>query len=394
MGIDSEAINTGFSVLEAELVCEGAFPSVLANLIQRRRLWWSLVLFDNRVAEMTDLKMATLIPTWDCRPPHNLNDFSFHNEMKTPPAESSNISEALFAVVRSKLGDFLRRNPSHLDFINPVLKKTVEKPSSGSLSELEQIAAFEYFLENKYLSQCDSQNPLHFLTIWWTRVFFAKTRFAHCLAKGWPKAENETEEQRDASLTHARTILECDTMMMSSPLIKAFRWILYLHFPFPAYIHLIHDLKRRPLSDDADLFWRVMSENCAARFPSPFGKRNSVEANSRNPFFVLFSGLVFQAWDARKAVSDVEPNPPYLVTHVTQRLARINEKSNEVSGETVGSFGAIPLPSGPTQPGDIGPFYSLSETFPVGPAQAPISFAGMQWPWLAQNWSTMPEQNW
>lgn len=33
MGIDTEAINAGYSVLEAELVCEVVFPSVVADLL-------------------------------------------------------------------------------------------------------------------------------------------------------------------------------------------------------------------------------------------------------------------------------------------------------------------------------------------------------------------------
>lgn len=54
IGLHSEAANTKHSILEAEL---------------RRRLWWSLVHFDARVSEMTEIKLSMLVPTWDCRIP-------------------------------------------------------------------------------------------------------------------------------------------------------------------------------------------------------------------------------------------------------------------------------------------------------------------------------------
>ncbi len=60
MGIHTESTYARFTVLKAE-TC--------------RRLWWSLVIFDNRICEMFDYKMATLTPFWDCKPPVNVNDF-------------------------------------------------------------------------------------------------------------------------------------------------------------------------------------------------------------------------------------------------------------------------------------------------------------------------------
>lgn len=60
MGIHNEASNATCAALEAEM---------------RRRLWWSLVIFDNRICEMFDYRKATLAPTWDCHVPLNLSDF-------------------------------------------------------------------------------------------------------------------------------------------------------------------------------------------------------------------------------------------------------------------------------------------------------------------------------
>jgi hypothetical protein len=59
MGKHSESACAKCAPLEAEM---------------RRRLWWSLVLFDSRISEMANDRTTTLIPTWDCRIPLNVND--------------------------------------------------------------------------------------------------------------------------------------------------------------------------------------------------------------------------------------------------------------------------------------------------------------------------------
>lgn len=60
IGIHDECLNRKCAALEAEM---------------RRRLWWSLVLYDRRVCEMSDHKTSTLDPTWDCCLPLNISDF-------------------------------------------------------------------------------------------------------------------------------------------------------------------------------------------------------------------------------------------------------------------------------------------------------------------------------
>jgi hypothetical protein len=365
----------------------------IAYKTQRRRLWWSLVLFDSRLAEMTEFKTAMLIPTWDCRTLQSVNDFSLRNEMKTPPAESATTSEALFAVVRSKIGDFIRHSPSHLDFINPLMKKFVEKASATSFSELEDISAFESNLESKYLVQCDSQNPLHFITFWWARMFLAKTRFAHHLATRSPNPEHETDEKREAGLTHARAMLECDTMLMSSPLIEGFRWIIYLHFPFPAYIHLTQDLKQRPLSEQADLTWQVMNDSCSARFMAINAKDSPIETTPKNPFFAIFAGVILQAWAAREAAS-VHSKPPWIVTKIKQRMAHMGPGAAEPAHEFAESNSGITYTSEHVDLGSLDSIYGTTESFSMASTQAPLGFDGMQWSWSAPNWGAMPGQGW
>jgi len=87
MGIHSESALAKCTAVEAEM---------------RRRLWWSLILFDTRIGETANSKTTTLDPTWDCKIPLNVNDSDLRPEMKGPPAIQGKSTEAPFAIVRSK----------------------------------------------------------------------------------------------------------------------------------------------------------------------------------------------------------------------------------------------------------------------------------------------------
>jgi hypothetical protein len=148
MGIDGEVANARHPALEAEL---------------RRRLWWSLVLFDARISEMTEHKTAILIPTWDCKVPSNISDFDLRAETKNPPPIHHQSSEALFVVMRCRVGDCLRRSYSHLDFINPILKSIGSMAPYDPDTDYTRLGTLEATLNANLLSLCDPENPLHFM---------------------------------------------------------------------------------------------------------------------------------------------------------------------------------------------------------------------------------------
>jgi hypothetical protein len=385
MGIDTECINSRHSMLEAEL---------------RRRLWWSLTLFDNRISEMTESKTTTLIPAWDCKTPLNVNDFSLRVEITTPPAEFGVSSEALFPVMRSQIGQYVRQSPSHLDFINPALK-SLSKVFDSSFSELDKLAAFESMMKQKYLAHCDVRNPLHFLTLWTARASLAKIGFAHYLSTNSKGFEHESEEQRDVGLAFAHRMLECDTVLMTSPLIRHFRWVVYLHFPFPAYVHLVQELKRRPLGQLADRSWQAMSDNCAARLMDLEKKDSPTETKLNNPFFTIFAGLVLQAWSAREATMSEQSEPPTIVTQIRQKMALRNERAAEQQFQTPGSDGSNPQASELVGLGSLG--FDLGVTggmtlgsgaYPMELTQASLNFGDSPWNWPISTWSAMSGQNW
>ena len=318
MAINYDSVNRRYPALEAEL---------------RRRLWWSLTLFDARMREMSYDKSTTLAPTWDCRVPINVNDSELWPGMKEPPPASSRAtSEALFAVVRSELGNFIRHTPCYLDFTNPVLKGIAKKlPQDGRISALSEA------IEERYLKFCEPENPLHYMTVWTARGLIARHQLLEHLShwaerlgsqtvsgsKPSPhshgslghstsqKHDQQSDEPRssamrtdsecDEVLMCAFRMLECDTNMSTAKNCEGYRWILRFQFPFVAYVHIVWDLKRRPVSKLAPKAWEMMNENYEARFG--FVKFHD------SPLSKLFNKTIFKAWTALREAYESSGQP-------------------------------------------------------------------------------------
>lgn len=310
MGCHSELALSKLSPLQAEM---------------RRRLWWSLVLYDTRIGELSDSKHAILAPTWDCKIPLNASDSDFHMEMKDPPQIQGKPTEAIFTVLRCELADFIRNTTFHLGFSNPALKpaaKDTQHDPSGGDSEL---ANLEKLIEDRYLQFCDPENPIHFMTIWTTRLSIAKWHLVEHWHFSGKNYSSKVGLVRDATISHALTMLECDTKLMTSPLVKGFIWMSYMYFPFPAYFQIVQNLKRRPLSARAEQAWEAMTANYEARFHSlPYDE-------IPGPFFKIFAKIIVQAWEVREQAlrhmgdAVVEPT---MVLRIRRKIAKLAEDSH------------------------------------------------------------------
>ena len=368
----------------------------------RRRLWWSLVTFDNRIAELSDYKTAeSLTPLWNCRLPTNVNDFDIRPEMREPPASQDQPTEALFAVVRSALGDFVRHSAFHLDFTNPSLKAIARDARRGSYPEGDELLSLQKTLEDKYLSLCNPENPLHFVTIWMTRCYLAKSfLLEHCARHTGPSSP-PTDGQREAAIKHALDMLECDTKLVTSPLTKGYGWLVYLYFPMPAYHFIVPDLRRRPLQEDSERIWRIMGDHFRARFSS---------FEHSGPFFLHFAHPILQAWKARQAASGARgtpPKPPQIITEIEREMAATlaaKDPTAEQSGSTAGSlntddflmpmsmdFGGLDLPhNGKEQ--DFAGFGPLGYFDPTGQPAMDIDMNQLNL--TATDWNQMRVQGW
>lgn len=368
MGIHREASLARCTPFEAEM---------------RRRLWWSLMLYDTRRGEMADYKDSSLAPTWDCRVPLNVNDSDLRPEMKEPPTNKTQPSDAFFVVVRSKLADFVRHTAAHLEFTNPALK-----PIARELPEGGSIAGLERRIEAEDLAGCDEENPVHFMTVWHARAYLARCHLLEHYAGASARSGPPTDAQLDTTLSLTIRMVACDTKMMTAAHARGYRWFLRVYFPFPAFIHIIHDLRRRPRGALAGRAWEAMGDNYEVRF-----RRTGSQLA---PLFKLFSRFVMSAWEACEAAvrPGEEVATPKIVLKIRERTPYILG-AEEGGDEGVDAEGSGSLGTTPPGFGEDGFMYGLDgQGYAGGGAMGypnvsppdPFHFMSNQFSWPPMDW--------
>lgn len=309
----------------------------------RRRLWWALKLIDSRIGELADSKSVALDPIWDCKIPLNVNDAELRPEMKSLPFVQGSTSDALFVVVRSVLGDFIRFAEFHLDFTNPQLKSVAKAAQHDLVPESRNLVAFEKLIEDLYLRFCSTDNPLHLMTLCMARSQLAKYRLLEHYWRYSDSPESQTDAKRDIMIRNALIILENDAKIMSSPLTKGYRWLLQFYFPFPAYVHALQDLQRRPFCSQAMEAWNVLSNHFEIRVNVPEGRNT--------PFFDLFTNLVLSAWKEREdalARQGEEVVPPSIVSIIREKTTEENtgtQCTDQETGDLISSVNSGGMPA-------------------------------------------------
>jgi hypothetical protein len=334
MNIHTEAMNLKHPPLEAEM---------------RRRLWWAIIIFDNRLCEMSDYRSTNLDPTWDCSLPSNVNDSDLHSSLSSPPTASDRPTEAIFVVVRAEIMQTYRHAAFHLDFTKPALKVVARESKYGLFESSTNdahaaINELESSLRSQYLNHCTpNTNPLHYMLIHFTRSALAKMRLLAHYAAYASRPRAQTSSDRDRAAAYAIAVLEADTALRAptKPLgsqkpttqsrTAPYTWLLHSLFPMPAYIHLLSDLRRRPLSPLADPAWKAMDENYQACFLHYYPQSSSSNFSSTtsplhtpgetqpppqggmrdsNPFKAIFAHILVPAWRAREVACRKSDAPP------------------------------------------------------------------------------------
>ncbi|KAM0230495.1 hypothetical protein ACHAPO_009260 [Fusarium lateritium] len=375
MGIQSEAKNARCSILEAEL---------------RRRLWWSLVLFDSRFSALGDHKPTTLVPSWDCALPINVSDSELREETKTPPKVQDQATEAIFAIVRGEIGEFYRNSPFYLAFTNPVMKPLAKKLPPGGDVTLEKT------IEDKYLRFCDPDNRVHFMAMWTARSNVMNCRLMNDYLTYLDTSTGYTPERQEAAVLCALNWLEYDTKLSSSPLTKNFRWFLQLHFPFPAYIRVIQHLKGQPFSDQTERAWKVMHENYSARA--------APDANIPAPVFRPFTNIVLYAWETVKKAhqkAGKETTTPEIVDFINEKIADMSLNNEKNKDQCQGAMDTddismqIPMGFGdPSTMFNMGGqnFGDMSGPYMADPASLTVDISQMNWG--SMGWGSAVNGNW
>ncbi|OQV02687.1 Fungal specific transcription factor domain-containing protein isoform 1 [Cladophialophora immunda] len=307
MGMHSEAALAKHTPFEAEL---------------RRRLWWSLVLFDTRMCELASSRIRTLDPTWDCKAPLNVNDSDLRVDMRVPPIAQARCSEALFMVACCEVSEFARHTAFHINYINPSLMAFARHGSKGPDSETVELANLEQAIENRYFQFCDEDSPVHCMTMWTTRAYLAKLRLLEHQSKY--SGRRQTDSQCDTATSYAVAMLASDTKIMTSYLPKRFLWLNHHLFPFLGYMQIAHGLRMRPLCGQRQRAWEVMSDNYEVW---------SSHLTDNRSFFLAFAKIIMVTWktyDAAVRGTTRTVQVPSIILRMKQTLEEMTRQSSNV----------------------------------------------------------------
>lgn len=322
----------------------------------RRRLWWQLVIFDKRVAEMTGSSMTALSTSkGDCKWPLNINDTDLHVNAKDRITPYAGPTEMLFSLTRFELtvaADPEGSRPiPHLGATPGSKSKFSYSPSPASSDmftsaihhnlPMTDLDGYIKCVEEKYLNHCDSKIPLHLFTFLMTRQAMSKLRIIDYFCRGYLQRYQDPNSlppgpdrvMRESVFEEAIRILEYDNMIQTHEALHGFKWYTQMHFPLPAFVFLIQDLRYITTGELCERAWGVVFANYTNR---------KIMDNSRSPIHTAMGGMIIRAWAAHEAAeaqlgrSLPQPN---LVTKLREIVMKLKAANKEESSTQKGVAG-------------------------------------------------------
>lgn len=249
----------------------------------RRRLWWQIVMLDDRSSQLLGVAGGTFFHA-DTKVPINVNDSDLSPYMMQPLESSPGPTEMLFCTIRLQIGLCMRR----LKMATLSYKATADKEAI--------IDAFEKSLE-AILKQCEPSIPLHLLSVFLGRSAVCQMRFAMLQAD--PNHQT-SPEIGDRLFGLALQILQYDARSYANRSLQRFLWHVGSSFPFQAMIHiLINLLVRTPSGDEMQQAWLHINQ-ALEDHPELI-----LEVN--NPLYFALGNLTLKAW-AKFAVLSSGPS--------------------------------------------------------------------------------------
>jgi hypothetical protein len=257
----------------------------------------------------------------NCKLPLNINDADLHIHAKDPPPPHTGVTEMIFGLTRLEFakGPGNDKMKAKLSAANP--QAVTNLADQRFSSYLDQ---FEHYMEETYLKFCDQKIPIHYMTLQMTRANICKLKvfsgfFRVALTAPSPLPADESE----ALVVQAIQMIEYDSTVQAHEKLKGFLWYTKMHFPFPAYVCLLSELRHRTTGNLCELAWETIFEHA---------ERRQMTTVTQTPLHLAFSALFVKAWDAREAAEAANGRtlvPPVLITIMRQIDAQMPKKTKD-----------------------------------------------------------------
>lgn len=247
----------------------------------RRRLWWSIVFLEIKVAEHSGTRPSADVKgdTFLCS---NINDADLDPDMTETPAESPGITDAVFIMVKT-----LAMKTFGMD-------KGFEPGDFDTKSFSERDAAIDRLqaeYEERILRFCDPLVPLHvFASILCSGVICKMRVAAHSPFRYSEQNIPMPQSAKDLVWQNGKKLIDYANLMHASPMLERFRWAIGPQFIWDSFIFILGELRHRKTGPDVEDAWSQIAQ-IFDNYPE-----NSLDAT--NPNFLAVGLWTLRVWEA------------------------------------------------------------------------------------------------
>lgn len=242
----------------------------------RRRLWWGLVYFDGRMAELVGQDGDLMGNDYETGPPANLNDSDLFPAMSRLPDNGRGPTESIYLQARV-LSMTVARSLQNIAGPQGTWHKLQDAtmPTSEKLLIMQRI---DRRYTEEILEPCDPTVPLQWLSINTARTFATKLR----LVARIPVVDQEGEWENADGFSENAFILSQDLLQLQldlwcEPAVQQWRWHWQAHFQWYALVSLLRQTRLRQSGGNVTRAWVLIKMAFEIIIPSlELGPRKSL----------------------------------------------------------------------------------------------------------------------
>jgi hypothetical protein len=223
----------------------------------RRRLWWQICILDIRSAEDDGSDPSIIEHSFDTKLPLNINDSDINPQTQKTPIEREECTDMTFCLVRFEICRSLRR-------LNRVIRFGYDQETQRqelTLTEKEKlIEDCQRMLDEKYLSKCDLNVPLHWVSVAIVKLVMARV----CLMVHHPSqlldgGVSMSQETRDRLFQTSCVVLEYSHMIQTWPTVRQWGWLFKKYVQWHAVAFTLSELCVRVDGPEVDKAWGAVT---------------------------------------------------------------------------------------------------------------------------------------
>lgn len=242
----------------------------------RRRLWWGIVYFDGRMAELVGQEGDLMGNDYEAQAPANLNDNDLFPTMSRLPESRKGPTDAVYLLARI-LSVTVARSLQSLT--GP--QGTWHRLHDATLSTGEKLQIMQR-IEQRYneeiLETCDPSVPLQYMSINTARTFATKLRLIARIPvvdvnKDWEDANGFSENTFLLSMD----LLQLQVELWCEPMVQQWRWHWQAHFQWYALVCLLRQTRLRQNGHGIHRAWSLIQKAFEIIIPTlELGPRKSL----------------------------------------------------------------------------------------------------------------------